>query len=289
MPDIVRVEHLSYIYGQGMPDATVALDDISFSIEEGSFVGVIGSTGCGKSTLIGHFNGINRPTQGKVYIDGEDIWQDPKDIRRFRFLVGLVFQYPEYQLFEETVYKDIAFGPLNMGLSEEEVNRRVLRAAKFCGLGAAMLSQSPFELSGGQKRRAAIAGVLAMEPKLLVLDEPAAGLDPEGRDTILSQVKQFHQETGTTVVLVIEVVGAANIKRMYPESTLVFILPPSMEELAARLRGRGTEDEAAVQKRLARAEEELREKDAYDFAIVNDDARRCADELYEILRARQSE
>ena len=202
MPDIVRVEHLSYIYGQGMPDATVALDDISFSIEEGSFVGVIGSTGCGKSTLIGHFNGINRPTQGKVYIDGEDIWQDPKDIRRFRFLVGLVFQYPEYQLFEETVYKDIAFGPLNMGLSEEEVNRRVLRAAKFCGLGAAMLSQSPFELSGGQKRRAAIAGVLAMEPKLLVLDEPAAGLDPEGRDTILSQVKQFHQETGTTVVLV---------------------------------------------------------------------------------------
>ena len=118
MPDIVRVEHLSYIYGQGMPDATVALDDISFSIEEGSFVGVIGSTGCGKSTLIGHFNGINRPTQGKVYIDGEDIWQDPKDIRRFRFLVGLVFQYPEYQLFEETVYKDIAFGPLNMGLSE---------------------------------------------------------------------------------------------------------------------------------------------------------------------------
>ena len=170
MPDIVRVEHLSYIYGQGMPDATVALDDISFSIEEGSFVGVIGSTGCGKSTLIGHFNGINRPTQGKVYIDGEDIWQDPKDIRRFRFLVGLVFQYPEYQLFEETVYKDIAFGPLNMGLSEEEVNRRVLRAAKFCGLGAAMLSQSPFELSGGQKRRAAIAGVLAMEPKLLVLD-----------------------------------------------------------------------------------------------------------------------
>ena len=134
MPDIVRVEHLSYIYGQGMPDATVALDDISFSIEEGSFVGVIGSTGCGKSTLIGHFNGINRPTQGKVYIDGEDIWQGPKDIRRFRFLVGLVFQYPEYQLFEETVYKDIAFGPLNMGLSEEEVNRRVLRAAKFCGL-----------------------------------------------------------------------------------------------------------------------------------------------------------
>lgn len=202
MSDIVRVEHLSYIYGEGMPDATVALDDISFSIEEGSFVGVIGSTGCGKSTLIGHFNGINRPSKGKVYIAGEDIWENPKEIRRFRFMVGLVFQYPEYQLFEETVYKDIAFGPINMGLSEEEVNRRVLRAAKFCGLDAAVLSKSPFELSGGQKRRAAIAGVLAMEPKLLVLDEPAAGLDPEGRDTILSQVKRFHKETGTTVVLV---------------------------------------------------------------------------------------
>ena len=202
MSDIVRVEHLSYIYGEGMPDATVALDDISFSIEEGSFVGVIGSTGCGKSTLIGHFNGINRPSKGKIYIGGEDIWENPKEIRRFRFMVGLVFQYPEYQLFEETVYKDIAFGPVNMGLSEEEVNRRVLRAAKFCGLDAAVLSKSPFELSGGQKRRAAIAGVLAMEPKLLVLDEPAAGLDPEGWDTILSQVKRFHKETGTTVVLV---------------------------------------------------------------------------------------
>ena len=202
MPDIVRVEHLSYIYGQGMPDATVALHDISFSIEQGSFVGVIGSTGCGKSTLISHFNGINRPSEGKVYIGGEDIWQEPKDIRRFRFMVGLVFQYPEYQLFEETVYKDIAFGPVNMGLSEEEINRRVLRAAKFCGLDASVLTKSPFELSGGQKRRVAIAGVLAMEPKLLVLDEPAAGLDPEGRDTILSQVKQFHKETGTTVVLV---------------------------------------------------------------------------------------
>ncbi len=202
MPDIVKVEHLSYIYGEGMPDATVALDDVSFSIEEGQFVGVIGSTGCGKSTLISHFNGINKPTKGRVYIAGEDLWADPAQIRKFRFMVGLVFQYPEYQLFEETVYKDIAFGPVNMGLSEEEINRRVLRAAKFCGLDASVLTKSPFELSGGQKRRVAIAGVLAMEPKLLVLDEPAAGLDPEGRDTILSQVKQFHKETGTTVVLV---------------------------------------------------------------------------------------
>ena len=160
MPDIVRVEHLSYIYGQGMPDATVALDDISFSIEEGSFVGVIGSTGCGKSTLIGHFNGINRPTQGKVYIDGEDIWQDPKDIRRFRFLVGLVFQYPEYQLFEETVAKDVAFGPRNLGLSDEEIGERVKEAIELVGLDYDEIKdRSPFELSGGQKRRVAVAGL----------------------------------------------------------------------------------------------------------------------------------
>ena len=202
MSAIVKVEDLTYIYNQGMPDETVALDHVSFEIEEGEFVGVIGSTGCGKSTLITHFNGINKPTSGKVYIAGEDMWADPKDIRRFRFMTGLVFQYPEYQLFEETVYKDIAFGPANMGLSAEEIDRRVQRAAAFCGIDSCFLQRSPFELSGGQKRRVAIAGVLAMEPRLLVLDEPAAGLDPEGRDTILSQVKQFHQETGTTVVLV---------------------------------------------------------------------------------------
>ena len=202
MPDIVKVEHLSYIYGEGMPDATVALDDVSFSIEEGQFVGVIGSTGCGKSTLISHFNGINKPTKGRVYIAGEDLWADPAQIRKFRFMVGLVFQYPEYQLFEETVYKDIAFGPRNMGLDEGEVDRRVRRAANFCGIDDAWLDKSPFELSGGQKRRVAIAGVLAMEPRLLVLDEPAAGLDPDGRDTILGQLKQYHKETGTTTVLV---------------------------------------------------------------------------------------
>ncbi len=202
MPDIVKVEHLSYIYGEGMPDATVALDDVSFSIEEGQFVGVIGSTGCGKSTLISHFNGINKPTKGRVYIAGEDLWADPAQIRKFRFMVGLVFQYPEYQLFEETVYKDIAFGPRNMGLDEAEVDRRVRRAANFCGIDDAWLDKSPFELSGGQKRRVAIAGVLAMEPRLLVLDEPAAGLDPDGRDTILGQLKQYHKETGTTTVLV---------------------------------------------------------------------------------------
>lgn len=199
---VIKVEHLTYIYGEGMPDATVALNDVSFEVERGEFLGVIGPTGCGKSTLITHFNGLNRPTKGKLLIDGEDIWAKPKQIRRYRFKVGLVFQYPEYQLFEETVRKDISFGPRNMGLPEEEITQRVEEAARFCGLSAEMLERSPFELSGGQKRRAAIAGVLAMRPEVLVLDEPAAGLDPEGREMILSQVKEYHKQTGATIVLV---------------------------------------------------------------------------------------
>ena len=202
MAAIIETQHLTHIYGAGMPDATVALEDVSFSVEAGDFVGIIGSTGSGKSTLISHFNGLLKPTSGKVLVDGQDIWADPSQIRKFRFLVGMVMQYPEYQLFEETVYKDIAFGPKNMGLSEQEIDRRVHRAAEFCGLPADYLNRSPFELSGGQKRRVAIAGVLAMEPRILVLDEPAAGLDPEGRDTILSQIRQYHQDTGTTVLLV---------------------------------------------------------------------------------------
>ncbi len=177
-------------------------EDVSFAVEEGDFVGIIGSTGSGKSTLITHFNGILKPTSGQVLLDGKDIWAKGQDIRKVRFAVGLVFQYPEYQLFEETIYKDIAFGPKNMGLSEEEIDRRVRRAAAFTGLPEEYLERSPFELSGGQKRRVAIAGVLAMEPRVLVLDEPAAGLDPEGRDMILSQVKRYHKETGTTVLLV---------------------------------------------------------------------------------------
>ena len=202
MAAIIETQHLTHIYGAGMPDATVALEDVSFSVEAGDFVGIIGSTGSGKSTLISHFNGLLKPTSGKVLVDGQDIWADPSQIRKFRFLVGMVMQYPEYQLFEETVYKDIAFGPKNMGLSEPETDRRVRRAAEFCGLPINYLNRSPFELSGGQKRRVAIAGVLAMEPRILVLDEPAAGLDPEGRDTILSQIRQYHKDTGTTVLLV---------------------------------------------------------------------------------------
>ena len=202
MADIIKVEHLSYVYNPGLPTAVTALDDVSFTVEEGDFVGIIGATGSGKSTLITHMNGLNKPTSGKIYIDGRDLWADPEKIRDFRFLTGLVFQYPEYQLFEETCYKDIAFGPKNMGLDEAEVDRRVHEAADFVGLDPALLERSPFELSGGQKRRVAVAGVMAMKPRILVLDEPAAGLDPEGRDDILSEVKEYHKKTGTTVLLV---------------------------------------------------------------------------------------
>ena len=202
MSEIIRVEHLKYVYNPGMPDETTALDDISFSVEEGDFVGIIGSTGSGKSTLISHFNGLNRPTSGRILIDGKDMWEQGADLRAFRFQVGLVMQYPEYQLFEETCAKDIAYGPRNMGLDEAEIDRRVKEAAAFVGLSDELLQKSPFELSGGQKRRVAIAGVMAMHPRVLVLDEPAAGLDPEGRDTILSQIRDYHEKTGITVLLV---------------------------------------------------------------------------------------
>ena len=202
MSEIIRVEHLNYVYNPGMPDETTALDDVSFSVDEGDFVGIIGSTGSGKSTLISHFNGLNRPTSGRILIDGKDMWEQGADLRAFRFQVGLVMQYPEYQLFEETCAKDIAYGPRNMGLDEAEIDRRVKEAAAFGGLSDALLQKSPFELSGGQKRRVAIAGVMAMHPRVLVLDEPAAGLDPEGRDTILSQIRDYHEKTGITVLLV---------------------------------------------------------------------------------------
>ena len=202
MSEIIRVEHLKYVYNPGMPDETTALDDVSFRVEEGDFVGIIGSTGSGKSTLISHFNGLNRPTSGRILIDGKDMWEQGADLRAFRFQVGLVMQYPEYQLFEETCAKDIAYGPRNMGLDEAEIDRRVKEAAAFVGLSDELLQKSPFELSGGQKRRVAIAGVMAMHPRVLVLDDPAAGLDPEGRDTILSQIRDYHEKTGITVLLV---------------------------------------------------------------------------------------
>ena len=202
MSEIIRVEHLKYVYNPGMPDETTALDDVSFRVEEGDFVGIIGSTGSGKSTLISHFNGLNRPTSGRILIDGKDMWEQGADLRAFRFQVGLVMQYPEYQLFEETCAKDIAYGPRNMGLDEAEIDRRVKEAAAFVGLSDELLQKSPFELSGGQKRRVAIAGVMAMHPRVLVLDEPAAGLDPEGRDTIVSQIRDYHEKSGITVLLV---------------------------------------------------------------------------------------
>ena len=199
---VIKTEHLTHLYSIGTPFEKAAINDVNIEISQGEFVGVIGHTGSGKSTLIQHFNGLLKPTSGKIYLDGKDIWADKSQIRSVRSQVGLVFQYPEYQLFEETCWKDIAYGPRNMGLDEEEITRRVKRAAEFVGLDEALLQKSPFELSGGQKRRVAIAGVMAMEPKILVLDEPAAGLDPEGRDTILSQIRNYHEQTGITVILV---------------------------------------------------------------------------------------
>ena len=202
MKPILEVKNLTYIYSAGTPFEHKALDDISFSVERGEFIGIIGHTGSGKSTLMQQLNGLLKPTSGTVLLDGQDIWSDKKLTRQARFRVGLVFQYPEYQLFEETVYKDIAFGPKNMGLSAEEVDRRVREAAGFVGLTEQQLEVSPFDLSGGQKRRVAIAGVLAMEPEVLILDEPTAGLDPRGRDEILGLISQLHEKRHITCVLV---------------------------------------------------------------------------------------
>lgn len=202
MKPILQIENLTHTYSEGTPFRRSAVDGLSMTVGEGEFLGVIGHTGSGKSTLIQHLNGLLRPTSGRVLLEGTDIWAEPKKIRDVRFKVGLVFQYPEYQLFEETVYKDIAFGPGNMGLAGEEIDRRVRDAAAFVGLSEALLDKSPFELSGGQKRRVAIAGVIAMEPKVLVLDEPTAGLDPRGRDAILAQIQAYHRAKGAAVVLV---------------------------------------------------------------------------------------
>ena len=199
---IIEIKDLYHVYSAGTPFEKVALDHVNLSIEAGEFVGVIGHTGSGKSTLIQQFNGLLKPTSGEILVDGQNIWDDKKNLRALRFSVGLVFQYPEYQLFEETVYKDIAFGPKNMGLSEEEIDRRVRDAAGFVGISEELMEKSPFELSGGQKRRVAIAGVIAMDPKVLILDEPTAGLDPKGRDRILGRIKEYHQTKKNTILLV---------------------------------------------------------------------------------------
>lgn len=202
MEPILQVQNLTHIYSAGTPFEHIALEDMNFSVERGEFVGIIGHTGSGKSTLMQHLNGLLKPTSGKVLLDGKDIWSEKKLTRQARFRVGLVFQYPEYQLFEETVYKDIAFGPKNMGLSKEEIDRRVREAAGFVGLTEAQLQVSPFDLSGGQKRRVAIAGVIAMEPEVLILDEPTAGLDPVGREEILANIQTYREAKNATIMMV---------------------------------------------------------------------------------------
>ena len=202
MSAILEVRDLTYTYSAGTPFEHKALDNMNFSVQRGEFVGIIGHTGSGKSTLMQHLNGLLKPTSGQVLLDGVDIWKDKKTTRQARFRVGLVFQYPEYQLFEETVYKDIAFGPKNMGLKEEEIDRRVREAAKLVGLTEKQLTVSPFDLSGGQKRRVAIAGVIAMEPEVLILDEPTAGLDPASRAGILENIEAYRKAKNATIMMV---------------------------------------------------------------------------------------
>ena len=202
MNEVLRVEHLSHIYSVGTPFEKKAVDDVTFSAQRGEFIGLIGHTGSGKSTLIQHFNGLLKPTSGHIYINGEDIFQSKEMTRAARFAVGLVFQYPEYQLFEETVYADVAFGPKNMGLSKDEIDRRVRENCRIVGLPDSVLDKSPFELSGGQKRRVALAGIFAMEPEVMVLDEPMAGLDPAGCAEVFRYIKDYHEKHGTTILFV---------------------------------------------------------------------------------------
>lgn len=268
MKPILQIEDLTHTYSAGTPFQRSAVEGLSMTVRAGEFLGVIGHTGSGKSTLIQHLNGLLQPTSGRILLEGKDIWADPKKIRDVRFKVGLVFQYPEYQLFEETVYKDIAFGPKNMGLDAEEIDRRVRDAAAFVGLHETLLDKSPFELSGGQKRRVAIAGVIAMEPKVLVLDEPTAGLDPQGRDTILAQIQAYHRAKGAAVVLVSHSMEeiARNVDRIvvlsdgkvYMEGTpkqvfaraheleQVGLDVPQVTKVAAALKARGLDIDTAV-------------------------------------------
>ena len=236
MAATIEVRDLSHTYSAGTPFQHDAVKHMSFSVEKGEFLGIIGHTGSGKSTLIQHLNGLLRPTSGEILLDGTNIWQDKQTTRESRFRVGLVFQYPEYQLFEETVYRDIAFGPKNMGLSEEEIRTRVLRAAGFAGVDESLLEKSPFDLSGGQKRRVAIAGVIAMEPEVLVLDEPSAGLDPRGREELLAHIRAYHKERGNTVVLVSHSMDeiAQNVDRIAVLSDAHVLMSGTPREVFAR-------------------------------------------------------
>ena len=244
---ILETKDLTYRYSPGTPFEKTAIEGVSIQVEKGEFLGVIGHTGSGKSTLIQTLNGLLRPTSGQVLLDGTDIWAEPKKIRSVRFRVGMVFQYPEYQLFEETVLKDIMFGPKNMGLSDQEAEARAREAARFTGLKEDLLGKSPFELSGGQKRRVAIAGVIAMDPDVLILDEPTAGLDPRGRDVLLAQISQYHKTRGNTVLLVshsMEDIGRTADRilvmnhghaAMLDETKKVFARGPELEEMGLRV------------------------------------------------------
>ena len=261
MNEIIRLENISYIYGKGTPFEKVALDNVSVSFSRGRITGLIGHTGSGKSTLVSLLNGLLKPTEGKVFLDGKDIWENPKEISSVRYRVGLVMQYPEYQLFDETVRNDIGFAPRNLGLSEEEIAGRVNEAAGFVGLPAELLEKSPFDLSGGQKRRVAIAGILAMRPDVLVLDEPAAGLDPRGRRDILGKLGDYVRHSGASVILVshsmedmatyCDDVVVMNRGKIYAEGTTDEIFSradslsavgldvPSVAKIAAELKRRG--------------------------------------------------
>ncbi len=232
---VLETRNLTYKYGIGTPFEKTAVEDVSIQIERGEFLGVIGHTGSGKSTLIQMLNGLIRPTSGQVLLEGKDIWAEPKKIRDVRFKVGMVFQYPEYQLFEETVLKDIMFGPKNMGLSDAQAQARAEEAAAFTGLKAELLEKAPFVLSGGEKRRAAIAGVIAMDPEVLVLDEPTAGLDPRGRDVLLTQITQYHKKRGNTVLLVshsMEDIGRTADRLLVMNSSRCAYLAPTQEVFA---------------------------------------------------------
>ncbi len=235
MASLLEIKNLSHVYSAGTPFQHAALHDVSLCIERGEFIGLIGHTGSGKSTLIQHLNGLLKPTSGKVLFQGEDIWKDVKFTRETRYHVGLVFQYPEYQLFEETVYKDIAFGPKNMGLSEEEIRARVLRAAGFVGIAESELEKSPFDLSGGQKRRVAIAGVIAMEPEVLILDEPTAGLDPAGRESILQNIRDYQKAQNATVIMVSHSMEeiASNVSRLVVMNDGAVVMTGSPREVFA--------------------------------------------------------
>ena len=236
MAPILEVRDLSHIYSVGTPFQRAAIEHVSFSVERGEFIGIIGHTGSGKSTLIQHLNGLLKPTSGQILFDGRDIWSDKAFTRSIRFHVGLVFQYPEYQLFEETVFQDIAFGPKNMGLSEQEIHARVLRAAGFVGITDKELEKSPFDLSGGQKRRAAIAGVIAMEPDVLILDEPTAGLDPVGRESILENIRAYQAAQGASVIMVSHSMEeiASNVDRLLVMNDSHLVMDATPAEVFAK-------------------------------------------------------